>query len=88
MTKMGPDGVPLGSFPTGGGPEALLFDGRHIWVANNDGNTIERSVSCLNLDGETVDTYMVGTGPVSLGFDGTAIWVGNFFDSTVTKTKP
>ena len=58
------------SVAVGKGPEALLFDGRTIWVASQFSDT----VSAIDPDNDRViRTIKVGERPVALASDGTAL---------------
>jgi hypothetical protein len=68
------------------GPQALAFDGTHLWVANQAGN----SVTELNAsDGSFVQNLSGGSynfqTPVALLSDGTHIWVANIGGASVTE---
>lgn len=65
-------------------PEALAFDGDHIWIANSAKNTVTK----LGQDGHVVATVSVGDGPRAILYAAGYIWVGNGRDSTVTKVDP
>jgi YVTN family beta-propeller protein len=65
-----------------GGPEGAAFDGTHIWVANNDDDTVTKLLAST---GATVGTYTVGNGPRGVAFDGANIWVTNSGSDTVTR---
>jgi len=68
------------------GPQAVAFDGTHLWVTNDIGN----SVTELNAaDGSWVQTLSGGTYrlnlPQSIAFDGTHVWVTNMAGNSVTE---
>ena len=68
------DGVVLGSFAVGVGPQGIAFDGANIWVANQGtGNVTKLRAS----DGTVLGTFSVGGSAVKIAFDGTNIWVVN-----------
>jgi len=71
-------GVFFEGFPR---PEALAFDGEHIWVVSSAENTLTK----LDQDGHVVATVRVGDGPRAILHAAGYIWVGNGRDSTVTK---
>src|SRR5678815_2049405 len=72
-------GFAVGPFPFG-----LAFDGAHIWVANNSGNSVSRLRAC---DGASLGTFAVGTFPEGVAFDGACIWVTNFGSDNVTRLR-
>src|SRR5206468_2045389 len=91
-----PDGVPgsrempiLREVPlvagSGGGAEALAFDGASLWVASQFKNTLTRVRAS---DGATLGTVSVGSRPVAVLADASGIWVANLGDNTVTKLSP
>ncbi len=73
-------GVSIDTFDTGNWPVAIVYDGEHLWIANQ----LDSTVSKLARDGITVGTYPVST-PVDHAFDGQAIWVANTEEGSVTK---
>ena len=70
------------TFSVGSHPQAVVFDGTNIWVANAVANTITKLLAST---GAVVGTYSVGQLPCSLVFDGTNIWVANSESNTVSK---
>jgi len=62
-------------------PDALGFDGSHIWV--NCGN--DATVEMLDLNGAYLQTVNVGPHPYNFAFDGSNIWVVNVTGNSVTK---
>jgi hypothetical protein len=66
-------------------PAFMVFDGTHIWVGNETGN----SVTELNVsDGSKVGTFTGGGDigvPGGLAFDGAHIWVANSQGNSVDK---
>ena len=48
------------SFAVGPFPFGLAFDGAHMWVANNSGNSVSKLRAC---DGASLGTFAVGTFP-------------------------
>ena len=82
--KKQPQGVPTQKtdFVVGKNPDAIIFDGAHIWVANQLGdNVMKLSAS----DGANLGTFPTGSKPVALAFDGESIWVANKFSHNVMK---
>src|SRR5258707_1106154 len=68
VTKMRAiDGVKLGSFPVGPGPDRVLFDGENIWVANFGSNTVTKLRAST---GANLGTFRVGNSPLGMAFDG------------------
>jgi len=65
-------------------PDALGFDGLHIWV--NCGN--DKTVEELDLSGRYLHTIKVGSHPYNFAFDGSNIWVVNVTENSVTKITP
>jgi hypothetical protein len=62
-------------------PDALGFDGAHIWVNCGAGTTVQE----LDLNGNLLHTVTVGFNPYNFAFDGTNIWVVNVKGDSVTK---
>ena len=63
-------------------PQAVAFDGSHMWVTN----TLDDTVSKINVSTNTVtDTVTVGEAPRGVAFDGSHMWVTNWHDGTVSK---
>ena len=77
------DGTLVDTIKVGRGPEALLFDGSSIWVANGGDNSVTK---LRQSDGATC-TFIVGTRPVALASDGKNVWVANNDSSSVTKLR-
>ncbi len=74
-------GVTFEGFPR---PQALAFDGEHIWIAHSAENTVTK----LRQDGQVMATVSVGDGPRTILYAAEYIWVGNGRDGTVTKVDP
>lgn len=73
----------------GNNPDALLFDGTNIWVANYGDGTVNKIVAD---NGTVLGTYPAGLNPAGLAYDGTYIWIanelaGNAWGTTLTKLK-
>ena len=62
-------------------PQALLFDGNDIWVADVGADTVVR----LSQDGKVLSTTEVSLFPRALAFDGEDIWVANAGHDTITR---
>ena len=74
MSKPKPnDGTVAGTFPVGGNPIGVAFDGANIWVANGGGNTVTKLWA---RDGALLKTLSM-CNPYTFAFDGTNIWVTN-----------
>ena len=67
----------------GDNPQALAFDGEHIWVANTGDNTVMK----LNVDCELLSTIDVGNAPIELLYAWNSIWVVNGGDYSITKFR-
>ncbi|HEX4845891.1 MAG TPA: hypothetical protein VFV26_06690 [Geothrix sp.] len=78
-------GAQVGTYPVGGGPSGVAFDGAHVWIANSSDNTVSKLKAS---DGSLVGTYAVGTSPNGVCFDGTFIWVANSQSNNLTKLNP
>jgi YVTN family beta-propeller protein len=65
-------------------PAGVMFDGKHLWVAN----LVSNNVTELDTAGNLLGTFAVGTSPSGLAFDGTHVWVSNISSSTVTRLSP
>ena len=78
------DGTTLGTYPAGGYPVEIAFDGTAIWVTD----AVQGVVRKLRVsDGATVGTFPVGTWPVGLAFDGANMWVANQASNNMTKLR-
>jgi hypothetical protein len=60
-------------------PDAILFDGRNVWVADEGLGTLLR----LDSNGAILQSIPIGTSPASLAFDGANIWVTLLNDDSV-----
>src|SRR5262245_10834629 len=69
-------------FEVGRRPEALLFDGTNIWVANQMSDNLMKLRAS---DGLNIGTFETGTRPVALTYDGTHVWVANKMSNNVMK---
>jgi hypothetical protein len=67
-------------YPVGNQPQAVAFDGSHIWVVSPGAN----SVTKLNPDGSVAGTFSVDS-PAGIARDGTHMWVTSYSDNTVTE---
>jgi hypothetical protein len=66
------DGANLGTFPVGGNPNSVAFDGANVWVTNNAGGSVTKLRA---IDGAVQNTFAGPINPTGIVFDGTAIWV-------------
>jgi hypothetical protein len=66
-------------------PEAILYDGANMWVA--DQGTIPCKLFKLDSNGAIIQTVTVDDGPYFPVFDGTNIWVPNNISNTVTVVR-
>ncbi len=65
---------------TGGAASALAYDGKLVWMANADLDTVQ----AIDPDsGEIEQTISVGSRPAALAFDGRRLWVANNGSGTV-----
>jgi len=62
-------------------PSAVVFDGRHIWVANQN----QRVTSLDPATGALVTASGTPSSPVALAFDGESIRVANCFSNNVER---
>lgn len=63
-------------------PQAAVFDGQSIWIAN----WIDGTVSKLRAsDGATLGVFPVGNSPAGAAFDGAYVWISNSVDNTISK---
>ncbi len=70
------------TIPVGRDPWDVSSDGTHVWVANQNDNTVTE----LNAsNGSLVQTIPVGINPVAISSDRTHVWVGNWGGNTVTE---
>ena len=72
------------TYPTGGGPRGLAFDGTNIWITNSASGTVSKMYPA---NGSRVD-YPTGNSPWGVAFDGTNIWIANNGSGTVSKMNP
>lgn len=63
------------TFAVGSQPTGIVFDGLHIWVANDSSGTVTKLQAN---DGTVLGTFSAGTYPHGLAFDGVNIWVPNY----------
>ena len=67
-------------------PDAIVFDGVHLWVANSNANSVTEIDAS---DGSFVRTVSGGnynfSQPGAMAFDGTHIWVANSGNNTLTS---
>jgi DNA-binding beta-propeller fold protein YncE len=76
--------IPIHVHPIGESPTAMAEDGRYIWVANSEGNTVSKVVAAT---GEITGTFGVGPSPSELIVGDENIWVLNAGDNTVSKLR-
>ena len=77
------DGAVLGTFPAGTSPAGIAFDGVHMWIANQDKQSVTKMLRLMVRFGSA----RVGFSPFAVTFDGANIWVANLGDSSVTKVR-
>jgi hypothetical protein len=66
----------------GNGPQAIVFDGRNMWVANS----ADKTVTELWPDGGTVNTFPAANGTYGMmAFDGLHMWLVNYNGASVTE---
>ena len=83
VSKLALDGRTVSEFPAGTLPQALAFDGRHLWVTTAVGEVLR-----LSTDGEILHRLNVGGILTSATFDGRFLWVANTVGKEVTKIHP
>ena len=66
----------------GDAPMGVSSDGTHVWVANEDSNTVSELDAST---GAVVKTIAVGDFPIGVSSDGTHVWVGNSSSRTVSE---
>ena len=79
----GPPNTADGTFPVGKIPEAIAFDGAHMWVTNSGDDTVTE----LNADGSAAGTFPVGDRPSGIAFDGKDVWITNYGPGNVMKLR-
>ncbi len=68
------------------GPSGVAFDGIHIWVANEGGNSVTELNASNGAWVRTLSGSPFGfNAPRGMAFEGDQIWVGNFFGGSVTE---
>ena len=81
--QAGANAGPNGEVSVENTPADIVFDGSHIWVANEANDTVSQidpvSVAVVG------SPIAVGNGLASLVFDGTHVWVANSNDITLTR---
>ena len=69
-----------------GSPLGIAFDGSHLWVTNDVGNSV---TEFNKSDGSWVRTASGGSygfnSPIGIAFDGSHLWVTNAFGNSVTE---
>ncbi len=68
--------------PVGRDPIGVAFDGKHMWVACNYDNRLDKIDITTNA---VVETVSIGSRPYGVAFDGAHIWICNFSSDTVSK---
>lgn len=68
-------------FAVAGGPEAVAFDGTHLWVASQFNDTVTK----MTADGAVLGVYPVGQQPLGVATDGSSVWVANHDSNTVSR---
>src|SRR5215203_2799417 len=71
-------------FAVGRNPDAIVFDGANIWVANQLGDSV---MKLSPSDGSNLGTFPTGNKPVALAYDGENIWIANKFSNNVMKVR-
>ena len=71
-------------FAVGRKPNAILFDGANIWVANQQGDSVMKLSAS---DGSNLGTFPTGSRPIALAYDGENIWVANKLSNNVMKLR-
>ena len=77
LRQTGLERVYMGSYP-----EATVFDGKHIWVANPNSDNVSKIDVNTNVVVRTVD---VGDRPRRLVYDGNYVWVANYNSGDISK---
>jgi len=72
------------SFPVGGRPTGLSFDGENIWVCSGSSNIVTKLRAS---DGAQLGAFDVGKPAVNSGFDGTYIWLSMYDSDYLTRIK-
>ena len=75
------NGNEIGSTSVGTSPQAIAFDGTHMWVANNGSNNVTE----INANGSVASTFRAGQAPLGIAFDGAHMWVTNNGSNNVTQ---
>lgn len=60
--------------PVGDGPSNIIYDGKYLWVANNNGDSVSQLWGNIGTVAKTIGLG-VGNHPTDLVFDGTYVWV-------------
>ena len=68
----------------GTNPNALVFDGSSIWVANLNGNSVMKINPVTGMVSQTISVVR----PFALAFDGSSIWMSNSNGNSVMKINP
>jgi YVTN family beta-propeller protein len=76
------DGLTLGTYEVGTRPISADDDGKHIYVTNNNSDTVTK---LRESNGVVVAYVQVGDGPFGIAFDGSSLWVANFGSNNVMK---
>src|SRR5688500_10643992 len=82
MTMTETTSNPGGTTTTNSGPEALAFDGTHVWVASQ---FTDKLTKVRVSDGAIAGTFTVGRRPVALLYAGGSVWVANLLSNNVMR---
>ncbi len=72
------------TIPVGSDPEGVSSDGTHVWVTNDQEDTVSEIEAS---SGTVIRTIPVGHGPESVSSDKTHVWVTNAFQESVTEIE-
>jgi hypothetical protein len=70
------------TFPVGGNPGPIIFDGAYLWVAYP--NTV---LKIRPSDGAVIGSFTAGADPKGMAFDGTYVWLTNIAGSSLRRIK-
>jgi hypothetical protein len=84
VVKFFSDQDAIATINVGNNPQALAFDGAHMWIANAGSNSVTKiRVS----DNAVLGSFNIGSGPSSLAFDGDNMWVANWGTNSLVRFR-
>ena len=87
VTKLDTNGRQLGVFLTGPHPNAILYAGGSLWIANSlsEFSVSGATITGLSPDGLDLGGYRIGSEPQALAYDGKNLWTIDRVTNTLRK---